>query len=106
MARTLVGRPEAVFADEPIGALDTVSVVNLLRILTHMYQTLGQTVVMVTHGERATATTSRTIRPRDGHIARVEAVHRPVGTRVAGSDAHHIAVPSSATGPVPRTEVR
>ena len=106
VARALVGRPKVIFADEPTGALDTASAANLLQTLAHMCQTLGQTVVMVTHDEQAAATTNRIIRLRDGHITGVEAVRRPAGTRVAGSGAHHTAVPSPVTGPAPRMEAR
>jgi len=106
VARALVGRPEVVFADEPTGALDTASAAALLETLAGMCERLGQTVVMVTHDEQAAATTNRIIRLRDGHITGVEAVRRPAGTRVAGSGAHHAAVPSPAAGPAPRMEAR
>ena len=106
VARALVGRPEVVFADEPTGALDTASAAALLETLAGMCERLGQTVVMVTHDEQAAATTNRIIRLRDGHITGVEAVRRPAGTRVAGSGAHHTAVPSPVTGPAPRMEAR
>ncbi|MBO3723691.1 ABC transporter ATP-binding protein [Actinomyces bowdenii] len=68
VARALVGRPKVVFADEPTGALDTASAANLLQTLARMCETLGQTVVMVTHDQDAAATTNRIIRLRDGRI--------------------------------------
>ena len=106
VARALIGRPKVIFADEPTGALDTASAANLLQTLAHMCETLGQTVVMVTHDEQAAATTNRIIRLRDGRITGVEAVRRPAGTRVAGSSARHAAGPSPAAGPAPRMEAR
>ena len=83
VARALVGRPKVIFADEPTGALDTASAANLLQTLAHMCQTLGQTVVMVTHDEQAAATTNRIIRLRDGRIIGDQAVNRPPGTHSA-----------------------
>ncbi|SHI50633.1 putative ABC transport system ATP-binding protein [Actinomyces denticolens] len=68
VARALVGRPDVIFADEPTGALDTASAANLLETLVRMCETLGQTIVMVTHDEDAAATTHRIIRLRDGRI--------------------------------------
>ncbi|MBF1159877.1 MAG: ATP-binding cassette domain-containing protein, partial [Thermobifida sp.] len=106
IARVMASRPRIVFADEPTGALDTASAAALLETLAGMCERLGQTVVMVTHDEQAAATTNRIIRLRDGHITGVEAVRRPAGTRVAGSGAHHAAVPSPAAGPAPRMEAR
>ena len=68
VARALVSRPEVVFADEPTGALDSVSAASLLDTLARMCTELGQTVVMVTHDEKASAVTHRVIRLRDGRL--------------------------------------
>ena len=68
VARALAGRPEVVFADEPTGALDSESSDSLLEVLARMCDTLGQTVVMVTHDENAAAATNRVVRLRDGRI--------------------------------------
>ena len=80
VARALIGRPKVIFADEPTGALDTASAANLLQTLAHMCQTLGQTVVMVTHDEQAAATTNRIIRLRDGRITNDDTVNHTPGT--------------------------
>lgn len=49
IARALITRPEAVFADEPTGALDTRTGRQVLGVLRHVVDTMGQTVLMVTH---------------------------------------------------------
>ncbi|QWW20006.1 ABC transporter ATP-binding protein [Schaalia sp. 19OD2882] len=87
VARALVGRPDVIFADEPTGALDTASAANLLETLARMCETLGQTIVMVTHDEDAAATTTRIIRLRDGHVIDDAPVSRHVGAhaRVTGT---------------------
>src|SRR5215207_8837116 len=48
VARALVHRPAVVFADEPTGNLDTNSSDEVLGLLEHAVNDLGQTVVMVT----------------------------------------------------------
>ena len=94
VARALVGRPKVIFADEPTGALDTASAANLLQTLAHMCQTLGQTVVMVTHDEQAAATTNRIIRLRDGRITNDDTVNHTPGTHTTPTT-RHVAAPSA-----------
>ena len=118
VARALIGRPKVIFADEPTGALDTASAANLLQTLAHMCQTLGQTVVMVTHDEQAAATTNRIIRLRDGRITNDDTVHHTPGTHTTPTTApgtrhtaDHSPTSRPAThpgtpGPTPRLEAR
>ncbi|RJF41986.1 ABC transporter ATP-binding protein [Actinomyces sp. 2119] len=87
VARALIGRPAVVFADEPTGALDTASSAALLDVLAQTCQTLGQTVVMVTHDPEAAATTSRIIRLADGRITQDQAVERRSGAHAASAPA-------------------
>ena len=108
VARALVGRPKVIFADEPTGALDTASAANLLQTLARMCETLGQTVVMVTHDEQAAATTNRIIRLRDGRIIGDDAVRHPTGVRtgpVTAPGAPSTTGPSAA-GTATRMEAR
>ena len=101
VARALVGRPKVIFADEPTGALDTASAANLLQTLAHMCQTLGQTVVMVTHDEQAAATTNRIIRLRDGRITNDDTVHHTPGTHTAPTARPAQQAPVTPTQPAP-----
>ncbi len=67
IARALVNNPEILLADEPTGALDTetsVQVMELLKEISH-----DRLVVMVTHNpELAEAYATRTVRLLDGNI--------------------------------------
>ncbi|TVT61807.1 ABC transporter ATP-binding protein [Amycolatopsis rhizosphaerae] len=48
IARALAGRTAVVFADEPTGALDTTTAVEVLNLMRELVRA-GQTIVMVTH---------------------------------------------------------
>jgi putative ABC transport system ATP-binding protein len=67
-ARALASKPEIVFADEPTGALDSKSGLDLLGFLQRAVRDLGQTVVMVTHDPVAAAYADRVVFLADGRI--------------------------------------
>ncbi|WP_435241733.1 ABC transporter ATP-binding protein [Streptomyces cucumeris] len=69
IARALVTRPDVVFADEPTGALDTVTAAEVLILLRHAVDALGATVVMVTHDPVAAGYADHTLFLADGSIA-------------------------------------
>lgn len=79
-ARALVSKPQIVFADEPTGNLDSTSGDEVLGILRHSVDALGQTVVMVTHEPGAAGGTDRIIFLADGHV--VDEMHQPSAERV------------------------
>lgn len=67
IARVLATNCEIIFADEPTGALDSVSrekVFSMLRELTQV----GKTVIMVTHDIEMASRTDRAVIIRDGKI--------------------------------------
>ena len=68
VARALVSKPAVVFADEPTGNLDSKSSEEVLRMLRHSVDELGQTVVMVTHDPEAASYADRLIVLRDGLV--------------------------------------
>ena len=67
-ARALASKPEIIFADEPTGALDSKSGLDLLGFLQRAVRELGQTVVMVTHDPVAAAYTDRVVFLADGKV--------------------------------------
>jgi len=70
IARALVSQPEVVFADEPTGNLDSKTGAEILELLRHSVEEMGQTIVMVTHEVRAAAIADRVLYLADGQIVR------------------------------------
>src|SRR6478736_2031732 len=70
IARALANRPEIIVADEPTGALDTVSTQQVFKILRDIADQ-GQTVVVVTHDPALAARADRRIHIVDGKIAEI-----------------------------------
>ncbi|MFD8631904.1 ABC transporter ATP-binding protein [Streptomyces sp. NPDC059533] len=69
IARALVTRPDVVFADEPTGALDTTTAAEVLGLLRSAVDSLGATIVMVTHDPAAAAHADQVLFLADGLIA-------------------------------------
>lgn len=68
IARALVTDPAIILADEPTGALDTLTGKEVMSILTNLNKA-GKTIVMVTHEPTVAAFASRTIHIQDGLVA-------------------------------------
>jgi putative ABC transport system ATP-binding protein len=69
VARALVSKPAVVFADEPTGNLDSKASEEVLNLLRHSVDELGQTVIVVTHEAHAAAYADRLLVLRDGKLA-------------------------------------
>lgn len=70
VARALITKPWVIFADEPTGNLDSRSGAEVLRLLRDAVDTLGQTVVMVTHDPSAAGHADRVVFLADGRPVR------------------------------------
>jgi ABC-type lipoprotein export system ATPase subunit len=68
IARSLVNRPSVVLGDEPTGAVDTETSVQLVGIMRRMNREHGVTFVIVTHDLDLAANTERMIRLKDGRV--------------------------------------
>jgi putative ABC transport system ATP-binding protein len=69
LARGLVAGPELLFADEPTGALDSLTGEHVMDLLVSAAREEGTTVVLVTHEARVAAYADREIVVRDGRVA-------------------------------------
>lgn len=67
VARALVINPAIILADEPTGALDSQTGKELMDILTNL-NTLGKTIILITHEKNIAAFAKREIHLLDGNI--------------------------------------
>jgi putative ABC transport system ATP-binding protein len=70
IARSLVTGPRMIFADEPTGALDTVSGEAVLDVLVSTTRQAGASLVLVTHDNRVAASADREVVLQDGTTIR------------------------------------
>ncbi len=68
IARAMVGNPLVILADEPTGALDTVSSNEIMEIFRRMNRENGVTVIIITHEMEVARYCQRQIHIRDGKI--------------------------------------
>jgi len=67
IARSLIGKPRLILADEPTGALDSETSRQIMDLMSEINKT-GITVLVVTHDPDVASRTQRTIRLKDGKV--------------------------------------
>jgi putative ABC transport system ATP-binding protein len=77
IARALVNNPQIVLADEPTGALDSRTSIEIMAILQRLNREKGITTVMVTHEPDIAAYANRNIYFRDGRVVRDVRIDHP-----------------------------
>ena len=68
IARALITRPQIILADEPTGALDSKTSVEVMQLLKKLNEEEKMTQIIVTHDPNVGAQTNRIIRIKDGII--------------------------------------
>lgn len=75
IARALVNRPSILLADEPTGALDSTTGVEIMALFERLHSE-GNTIVLVTHEADIAMHAHRVIHIRDGKVERDEAISK------------------------------
>lgn len=78
IARALVNEPAILLADEPTGALDSKTGVEIMELFQDLHRESGQTVILVTHDPYVARHTDRIIKLSDGRIVSDEVNHYPI----------------------------
>jgi len=69
IARAIVKNPKILLCDEPTGALDSKTSLDILRLMNEVHHTYGTTILIITHNTAIASITHRTIKLRDGKVA-------------------------------------
>jgi putative ABC transport system ATP-binding protein len=77
IARALCKNPALLLCDEPTGALDSQTGVQVLKLLSHLCQTYGTTVVVITHNVLIAPLANRVIRMKNGSVESIEQCATP-----------------------------
>ncbi len=83
IARALVNDPAILLADEPTGALDSKTGIEIIGLFQRLHRELGQTVIYVTHDPFIARHTRRVIRMSDGRVVADEDVPEPLAAGAA-----------------------
>jgi putative ABC transport system ATP-binding protein len=78
LARAIVKNPELLLCDEPTGALDSQTSIQVLKILKDFQEIYHKTVLVITHNAGVAAIANRVFYLKDGGISRVTANDRPL----------------------------
>ena len=81
IARAIAKQPAVLLCDEPTGALDSKTGIQVLEALKHINEEMQTTVAIITHNEVIGEMADRVIRLRDG---RVEDIHENESRREPG----------------------
>ncbi|MCD7816276.1 MAG: ABC transporter ATP-binding protein [Bacteroides sp.] len=72
IARALISKPQIILADEPTGALDSKTSIEVMNILKELHHNEGLTIIVVTHESGVANQTDKIIHIKDGIIGEIE----------------------------------
>ena len=78
IARALIGQPEIILADEPTGALDSKTSIEIMSLFQRLNQQ-GQTIVLITHNLGLARETGRVLQIFDGRLCEDTSGGAPCG---------------------------
>lgn len=73
IARALIGEPEIILADEPTGALDSKTSIEVLQLLQKLNEE-GQTIILITHDINIAKQAKRIVKISDGKLYEGEVI--------------------------------
>jgi putative ABC transport system ATP-binding protein len=84
IARSLINRPALVLGDEPTGAVDSQTSMELLALMRRLNRDENVTFIIVTHDLDLASKADRMIRLKDGRVLADERLERPQEAQPAG----------------------
>jgi putative ABC transport system ATP-binding protein len=78
IARAVAKNPEMLLCDEPTGALDSSTGIQVLKVLRDFNRRYKKTVIIITHNAAIAQMADRVFYLRDGRVNRIEKVANPV----------------------------
>lgn len=78
LARAVAKNPDLLLCDEPTGALDLQTGIQVLKLLRDFCESYGKTVLIITHNSEIAKMADRIFYLRDGRLSRIETNENPV----------------------------
>jgi putative ABC transport system ATP-binding protein len=78
VARAVAKNPEMLLCDEPTGALDNTTGRVVLRVLKEINESLGKTVLVITHNAAIAEMADRVLYLSNGRIANIRTIENPI----------------------------
>ncbi|HHZ17389.1 MAG TPA: ABC transporter ATP-binding protein [Clostridia bacterium] len=78
LARAIVKNPEILLCDEPTGALDYQTSIQVLQLLKHFCEEYHKTVILITHNTPIAQIANRIFYIKDGQLSRITANEQPI----------------------------